>query len=231
MGSFQANSTADAPKDVQLGPWYQKQTQFLQVNTGAYTTNFVQEACVALPGDYVVDSKLKAVRAFSIMAPLIGGLLAIPLCFAPFSYFVGASTWKSIAMLFIVILTLFQALTFLVLTSSACSENPILSAAPTSTNSQNAGGTIANSAYKSTCTWGAGSNANVVAVVLWFLTGVAMLVVGVPVRPPPEPVETQEVTYEKTTNPEDGTVFVTKTGIVKGTAVPFNQEPEAAEKS
>lgn len=222
------NGANVALPDVQLGPWYKRETQTIQVSTGGQTTIHAVDVCVAFSSTYVIDSKLKAVRAFSIIAPVIGGLLVIPLCFAPCFYFFSVSTWKIVAMLFLVIVTLFQGLTFLVLQSNACSVNPLLAEAPPGLVGQFAWETFIKTSYKSQCSWDAGSTTNVVAVVLWFLTGLAMLAVGVPTREPPGPVETQEVTYEKTVNPEDGTMYVAETGVVKGTAVPPTEETETA---
>ena len=218
-GVYNASVISGTPKDVQVGAWYTKGTEVIQVGTGSDATFFVREVCNSYSNDIEIDAKWKTVRAFSIMAPIIGSIAAVFVLFANCLYFFNAKTWKSMAMLFIVILTLFQGLTFLLLNSNACSENPLLAEAPPSGFAQDAWISFIDTAYKQDCTWDAGMTTNVVAVVSWFLTGVAMLAVGVPTRPPLEPAETQEVTYEKTIGP-DGTTTVAETGVIKGTAVP-----------
>lgn len=110
-------------------------------------------------------------------------------------------------MVFLVVLPLFQGLTFLIYNSSFCTDNPILALYGVSDD------------YSSECQWNQGSTANVVSVVLWFLTGVAMMVVGCPQRPVRPPPETQAVAYQQTTGP-DGTSTVSQVGVVKGTTVP-----------
>jgi len=108
---------------------------------------------------------------------------------------------------FIVVLPLFQGLTFLIYNSSLCTDNPVLAELGVSAD------------YSQECQWDGGSTSNAASVALWFLTGVAMVIVGCPKRPPRPPPETQAVTYQRTTNP-DGTATVAQVGVVKGTAVP-----------
>lgn len=80
------------------------------------------------------------------------------------------------------------------------------------------------------CRWNSGSTANVFGIVLWFAAGAAMLVSGTPAREHPKPAETQEVTYQRSVNP-DGTVTVNQTNVVKGTAVapPADAERQSVE--
>lgn len=116
----------------------------------------------------------------------------------------------------IIILPLFQGLTFLIFQSNACENNPVVSAIGTV-------GTV--DLYENACQWSDGLNANVTACVLWFAAGVYMLAIGAPTlleRPPPE---TQEVTYQKTDD-KDGTQVVSEVAVVKGTAVSQDAEPE-----
>jgi hypothetical protein len=106
-----------------------------------------------------------------------------------------------------VLVTSFQGLTFLVYPSSLCTDNPIIAMMGW------------EGSFEPECAWDQGTTCNVISTVLWFLTGVCMLVQGPPQRPPPEPVETQAVTYQKTVNP-DGTSTVAEVAVVKGVAVP-----------
>jgi len=207
------NNTNNANFDnhIALGPWTWKETKVdtIQDNAGNKRV-FVRDVCVALPSSVDIDGTWKAVRAFSIMAPLIGGLATIIIALDNCTYFVSESQWKTLALTFTVVCTLFQGLTFLMFQSSLCSNNPINSVYPSETW---------DTIYKSDCEWGGASTANVFAVVLYFLAGLAMLKVGAPSPPPRGPAETQAVTYTQTVN-ADGTTTVEETQVIKGTAVP-----------
>jgi hypothetical protein len=177
---------------------------------GGGSSNYIvqQNSCNAFPkGTLDADPKLKAVRAFGIIVLIVGGMLTWFLWLAPCLYFARESTWKAVAIIFSVILTVFQGLTFLVFHSSFCTDNSILSSYK-----------LSNS-YSTDCAWDQGSTSNAISVVLWFLTGVAMLLVGAPKRPVRPPPETQTVTYHRTENPDGGTT-VAEVGVVKGTYVP-----------
>jgi hypothetical protein len=131
---------------------------------------------------------------FAILASILGTLC----------HRLNKTAWNQLAGLYMVILPLFQGLTFLMLRSELCSSNsPIFAAMEGDYGS---------------CQWNSGATANVFGIVLWFLAGVTMLKMGVPVRERRPPPETQEVTYERTHNP-DGTATVTQTNVIKGTAV------------
>lgn len=183
-----------------MGPWYTAATVDVQV--GQYIVP--QQTCGAFPQGIEADSKLKTVRAFTIITPIIGGLLTFSLWLAPCLYLYSASSWKCTALTFMVLLTTFQGLTFLIFQSSLCTGSYL-------------------SVSLGECQWDQGSTANVLSVIFWFLTGLAMLAVGVPERPERPPTETQAVTYEKTTNP-DGTTTINEVNVVKGTYVPQAQE-------
>lgn len=196
-------SSADLP-DILGGVWYRQDTTFEEVNGRI----FVRDVCVDYPNGTEVDSKWKTVRAFSIITPVLGGLLTVALWLAPCLYFATDSSWKAMALNFIVVLTLFQGLTFLLFKSSACTQQQIVD--------------VTSTLYDDECQWESGSTANVVSTVLWFLTGLVMLKLGAPERPPPEPAETQTVTYQQTQNPDGGTT-VAEVNVIKGTAVPASK--------
>ena len=82
--------------------------------------------------------------------------------------------------------------------------------------------------YNDECEWDSGLSTNVAACVLWFVTGVYMMIIGPPAIEELPPAETQEVTYQQTQNP-DGTTTTAEVAVVKGTAVP--KEEAANEKS
>jgi hypothetical protein len=68
-----------------------------------------------------------------------------------------------------------------------------------------------------------GSYANVVSVILFFVTGIVMLIMGAPTRPPPKEQELHTVTYQQETNEQGDPVVQevnTEITIVKGANVP-----------
>lgn len=205
---------------VKFGPWYRRDTVVQEIGIGGGDPYYrTVNTCVLLEDEYSIDwdSKWKTARAFGVLAPLWGGLLTVVLWFAPCLYFLSAAQWQAVALNFSVIATLFQGLTFLIFQSSLCDDPSELllfwsAAVPGETDG---------------CQWEGGSTANVFSISLWFLTGVAMMAVGVPERPPRPPPETQTVTYQKTTNP-DGTTTVAEVAVVKGTALPANQADAVA---
>jgi hypothetical protein len=206
-------SSPDLP-DIKAGVWYRQDTQLQETFNGKYV---VREVCVDYPSGTEVDSKWKTVRAFSIITPVIGGLLTVVLWISPCIYYLDDSKWWSIALLFILVLTLFQGLGFLFFDSLACTDSSLL---------DSLGAAII---YEDECEWDSGSTANVVSTVLWFCTGLAMLGLGAPQRPERPPPETQTVTYQQTENPEGGTT-VSTVNVVKGTAVPKEEATSPEEE-
>jgi hypothetical protein len=200
---FTALERSEDLPDVRAGIWYRQDTEVQEI-AGKY---FVRDVCVDYPSGTDLDSEWKTVRAFTIITPVIGGLLTVVLWITPCLYFLDDTTWRSVALLFIVVITLFQGLTFLLFQSIACTDSPILVYLG------------ATALYDNECEWDSGSTANVVSTVLWFCTGLVMLALGAPKRPERPPAETQTVTYQQTQNPEGGTTVV-QVDVVKGTAVP-----------
>jgi hypothetical protein len=192
---------------LQFGPWYQNSVQQSTVVVGGETKIFINNVCVLFPSGTYVDPKLKAARAFTVIAGVVGGMMTVGLWLAPCAYGRAAANWKCYAVTLMTFVTAFQGLTFLVYPSSLCTDNPVIAMMGW------------EDSFESECAWDQGTTCNVVSTVLWFLTGVCMLVQGPPQRPPPEPVETQAVTYQRTANP-DGTSTVAEVAVVKGVAVP-----------
>lgn len=215
-------AASEEAESLQFGPWYQSAVEIQSTDVGGTPYIFVRDVCVAFPSGTYIDPKLKTVRAFSIIVVVLGGLATFGLWLAPFCP--GrhtSSSWKSLAMFYSVILTLFQGLTFLLFSSSFCTNNSIVAAL---SGSEEYYGTDPK------CQWDQGTTCNVVSTVLWFVTGLLMCtIVPAPERPPPEPVQTQTVTYQRTTNP-DGTTTVAPVAIVKGTAVTNNNTPPPAQQ-
>lgn len=222
--SGQWNGTIDfTPTDIHIGPWSQKDTVLVsRTNLAGDTYYYVRDVCINFGSDQVdIDSKWKAVRAFSIMTPIIGGLLAFFILLSNCTYYLSASTWKNVIIIVGVILPIFQGLSFLLLNSNACAINPLLSSNPSQE-------TISNDQWSEwikllypdeDCSWDIGMTMNVLSTLFYFIAACCMYYTGVPTQPPQPPPETQEVTYERTVGP-DGTVTVAQTNVVKGTAVP-----------
>jgi hypothetical protein len=204
--SFELSPVVAAGDSLKFGPWYQRDTDLVEVGIGGGDELYYKEVTTCVTMDIDVDSHWKTVRAFTVLAPLWGGLLTAVLWFAPCLYFLSPGQWYAVALQFSVVITLFQGLTFLLFRSDLCDDVSLL-------NNYNA------AAYKPGCQWDQGSTANVFSIVLWFMAGVVMVAVGVPVRAPREPPQTQAVTYQKTNN-ADGTTTVSEVAVVKGTAVP-----------
>lgn len=217
----QSNGTTFEPSSVHLGPWSVQGTELVSVNIGNGQVRYlVRQVCRYFPDDTDIDANWKVVRAFSIMTPIIGALMAILILFSNCTYYLSPAGWKKASFMFLVILPIFQGLSFLLLESNACSSNPVLGVAPPSpiTTDVNTWIALLNSVYESDCTWSKGMGCNVAATVLFFVTGALMLALGTPTAPPTPPPETQAVTYERKQN-TDGTVTVAQTNVVKGTAV------------
>jgi hypothetical protein len=160
-----------------FGPWYRRETVLQRIpGSGGRERYQVKQVCTAYSGDVNIDAKWKTVRAFSIMAPLLGGLLTIVLYVSPCFMRLNEAMWKSIAHLFMIVITLFQGLTFLWLREgSACDPNT-----PLYGSRSGALDLALSTFYPNECKWGPASTANVFSTSLWFLMGIAMYVIGVP---------------------------------------------------
>ena len=202
--SVQVEPTTDTTlPTIEFGLYTTKRYYIQEFPAGTYR---VKTGCFYFESDISFDSKWKAARALGATTVAVGGLAIIVSIFAPMCYRVSDSAWKGLAGLYMVILPLFQGLTFLMLQSEFCSGNGLF-----------ADFAEVEGEYGS-CQWNGGSAANVCGIILWFLAGAAMLFSGTPARKSPGPAETQEVTYEQSQDP-NGTVTVTETNVVKGTAV------------
>mmetsp|Transcript_14022 Transcript_14022/g.38752 ORF Transcript_14022/g.38752 Transcript_14022/m.38752 type:complete len:261 (+) Transcript_14022:91-873(+) len=196
--------------DLRFGPWTQLRTKVIDVGPGL--TIQTQDSCVEWDNNPDIDSKWTAVRAFTIITVVLGALLTLIVsmadCIRPSHI---APLWRPISGCFLIVLPLFQGLTFLLFRSDACDANAVTR----NLEREHGSDEWAPRLYEEECSWDTGSSANVISVVLWFATGVAMFVTGPPAAPERAPPETQEVTYQKT---QDGGV-VEEVKVVQGTAV------------
>ena len=224
---FQAADDGPNPT-LRFGAWYRQTTELVELGTivdGDTKYYVTRSSCEPLDDYGDVDAKWKATRAFTVLAPLLGAFLTFGLYLNACFYRANAATFRYTAIImYMILLTTFQGLTFLLLDSNLCHDNPILS----EEESAAAAAAAATEIYPNDCEWDDGMTANVVSTVAWFLTGAVMLYQGAPQRPPRPPPETQAVTYEKTTGPDGTTTVIAETTVVKGVAV--QEEEETNEK-
>jgi hypothetical protein len=201
----QVPGNADAT--LYVSPWNFRTKGAVQVNDEVWVYNTCQYYS-SLEDDagfgFTVDAKTRTVWAFSIMTPILGGLLICMACLGPCRT-VPPSQWKCLGNLFI-ILSIFQGLTLLVQSSSICKNNPIMQYLEVADVS------LADT-FPDTCERATGYILNIVAVVCWFLAGVLAITCPSPVVFPAEPPQEQTVTY---TQNVDGTVNETDVTVVKG---------------
>jgi hypothetical protein len=164
---------------LHYGVWLQRDTEAVAVTDGSGTSIYVYDKCRSIPSAVEIDSRWKASRAFATMAPCLGILLLIPVWCASCCGEKVRSMWKSLGCIILVIMPLFQGLGFLLFKSSACEEAPVVDVLKDA--GLTALGELASEVYGE-CDWDGGSAANVIAVVFWFLTGVAVMFF-----PPPPP--------------------------------------------
>eukprot|EP00536_Pseudo-nitzschia_multiseries_P012762 jgi/Psemu1/68451/estExt_Genemark1.C_5050032 len=157
--------------------------------------------------EYTLDATTKAVRAFSIITPLLGLLWIIGAC-CGLCRSVSESRWKSLGFLF-VFTAVCQGLTLMVQSSSICRNNPAVRYLEA--NEPDLAGT-----FPAECEWAGGFKLSIVAVVLWILAGACAYALPPPLVVRERPRQEQTVTY--TQNP-DGTVEEAHLTIVKGAAV------------
>jgi hypothetical protein len=163
------------------------------------------------------DAVTRTVWSFSIIAPIIGGLLILFACLGPCTT-VNPSRWKCLGYL-LVFVCICQGLTLMVQSSSICDNNPVL-------QYFNAASPELADTFPESCEWATGYILNIVAVVCWLLAGVCAIFGPSPVVDPREPPQQQTVTY---TQNADGTIQETNVTIVKGTAVPPKEKAQEME--
>ncbi|CAB9499685.1 expressed unknown protein [Seminavis robusta] len=178
----------------------------------------VIDSCADYPEGTPVDAAWKAARAFAIIAPIFAGFLAVGLYMSPCCIFYYRATWQSLA----------------VLEGHIDAANSALLSDSQNTTEGGNFGTIANrfadnvdalqSAYEEGCSWDWGMYANLVSLGLFFVTGVVMIMMGAPTRPPPKPTEIQTVTYQQTTN-DHGEVVVEEVDVTTDALSPNNSSP------
>ena len=164
---------------------------------------YSRSKCVDLEFDPDLDSKWVATRAFTVITVVLGGILGLMVCSTPLTAPFMVEAWTPIAVCFILILTLFQGLTFLFLRSDACQDNPFINELSRLIWEQ-ANLPDSVSFYQDECEMDSGMYASIAATVCWLCAGVGMLVLGPPTleqtgkksttqSPPEQPVEEEPV--------------------------------------
>mmetsp|Transcript_40732 Transcript_40732/g.84763 ORF Transcript_40732/g.84763 Transcript_40732/m.84763 type:complete len:218 (+) Transcript_40732:340-993(+) len=163
---------------MHFGPWYQLQTEVQEIGISEDgITVYTWDNCVEWIDDSGRDTTWQFVRAATVITPIFGVVFTCFICCTPCLDEVVAKMWKGMAMCFLIVVTLFQGLTFLIFRSNACDANRVVG------NVGNDLRNLTNSSfvfYDDECEWDEGSSSNVVAVVCYFLTGLIMLAMGVP---------------------------------------------------
>lgn len=167
-----------------LGPWFRRDAKIsIETDSNGETSIDRDEVCVPF-SDADLDGKWLTVRVLTILTLIVGVLativLALSMCTK--SLF-NATNWKYLAALFLVVLPLFQGLTFLLLSSNACTTNPLVDELALEGSASDVVWKVyLATVYEPECEWSHGSTANVIAVVCWFLTGISMICLGEPVH-------------------------------------------------
>lgn len=213
--SFQTNVGNERDGDVFFGIWYYKGiAQMERKGEVQYV-----ETCIFYPSGTFFDPKWKAAKSFSILAPVLGGVFWVWICFG-LCLEMSARLWRIIGMIFF-LTCLLQGLTLLYLPSNGCVNNEFLEIVDEA---------YPNVTFSDNCQMAWGAKSAIASSVLWFVAGVTMFIIDPPTKPERGPPETQTVTYTKTAQP-DGTEVVTSE-TVKGKAIPANvDEEERVEKA
>ena len=256
--------TSEGFADLKFGLYYYSKIQEITEETEEKDLFSVTQSCTYYGSDVSMDAAWKTARAFALIAPILGGILALGLFVSPCCIFFTRPSWNKIAFMFLLVVPAFQSLTLLILTSNACQENPVIesrlsqwikvlgmnsgtdgssASAATAAESNFTNSTVdavdnststsvpdesesaaANTEteaalmgiYSDECEWDWGTYANLASMILFFLTGVVMLVMGPPTRPDPKEPEVQTITYQQTTN-ENGEAVVQEVDIQTNT--------------
>ena len=169
----------------------------------------VQTQCLDYPDSVDIDAKWKTARAFSIIAPVIGGFVTFFAWTTPCMSF-SQALWKQGGCLFL-FTSFCQGLTLLFLGSNACLNNPLVVAS--------------GSPYPDTCKLDWGAKLNISSVVFWFIAGALMMfILPAPVLPERPPPQTQTVTYTVTDDANGSTAV--QASVVKGHYVAGSEQQQ-----
>ena len=209
--AFPGNGSSDTTSFIptlKFSVWYQQKIVVAELRGNRMA---VQTQCLDYPDSVDIDAQWKAARAFSIVAPVIGGFVTFFAWASPCMSFAQA-LWKQGGCLFL-FTSLCQGLTLLFLGSNACVDNQLVFASGLS--------------YPDTCELDWGTKLNISSVVLWFIAGALMMfILPAPIQPERPPPQTQTVTYTSTED-ANGTTAV-QTNVVKGHYVVGTEQQQQA---
>ena len=175
--------------DLHFSPWRRmKTTRTMEPGEGLASIT-TEDECVSWGSD--MDTKWVFVRAITVITPVVGGIMTLVLFMTPCLPKLVAKAWYGMAATYIVLLTLFQGLGFLIYRTNACEENPVARAFTDEITTYAESEGIDTSQdpvfdfdaaklWDDECSWDKGSSLNVVSVVCWFLAGLVMLALGPP---------------------------------------------------
>ncbi|KAL7542302.1 hypothetical protein ACHAWF_009896 [Thalassiosira exigua] len=208
-------STGENPITLYFGIWYYQGWSAVE---NPVQGTVILESCLNYPDGTNLDSKWRSAMAFSAMTLIIGGVVTfwalLAFCFHPSrrTYKIGGGIYMFCC--------LFQGLSLLLLNSNACKNNNILVELQQTVPE----GTLA---FSSSCSLASGAKCAIAATVMWLVAAIAAIKVEPPQRSPIT-VETQEVTYTKTTG-ADGMAVVAE-NVVKGQPLPVGEQGNAEEQ-
>jgi len=168
-GTLEFPQTGSGDASISVGAWSYRTNNYALVGNDIW----VIETCRSyryldkdLDFPYEIDSKTRAVMAFSILAAIFGILG----CMLSFSAACGGnaneSTFKSMGGMFLLV-GLFQSLTLMIQSSSICSDNPVMQYLDS--------GIVDANIFSNECEWGSGYKAIISSVVFWFVAAFASL--------------------------------------------------------
>lgn len=179
----------------------------------------ILETCNKYPEGTYVDPRWKAARAFTVMALIIGGVVTFWALLAQCIY--PNKAMYRLGGMIMMVCCLFQGLTLLFLDSEACHNNSLTQVLENELS-------VATLSFSDTCVMAMGAKCAIAGTVMWFFAALSAFKVEPPKRAPVM-VQTQDVTYTKTTNPE-GTTVVTET-VIKGEPVEVGSAAAAQDTS
>jgi hypothetical protein len=177
----QVNSSFINQTTLDIGPWTWKTydvyylQQSIQVFEVCRPYSIFPEWGVEVPD---VDAATLTVRAFGIMAAIVSGIVMIYMCVAPCRKKMSTMKWKVYGVL-LICSSVFQGICLMLPMSSLCTDNPVLQI------STRIGNNEIVETFPKECQPDVGYRCGIVATALFFLTGIAMLLVV----PPPRKVD------------------------------------------
>jgi hypothetical protein len=135
--------------------------------------------CQGYPSSVDFDGYWKAARAFSIIAAIVGGFFWLALLMSPFIFPSKSTSWKTMGMMMLVLMPLFQGLTFLMFRSDVCSDPNNNRSILLDRFSKRDSSALQGYSGRD-CQWDRGCTLNAVGIGLWVLAGLMMMLTKSP---------------------------------------------------